>query len=179
MGETESSLGVRPLAALFTQDQKEILDGAIDAAGQVLGTYVHGFFDNDSFRHSFLDWARSSLNLASAGEGPFVTAERAARLNRWADHLRSSLRLDLIRSWVVPRPEMAARYRRSLLGSLITHCDQQHKADRSTQHAPVAQGLPASPSRLVPDRATRKIHPRARDKDRLPTVRPAEFSTGS
>jgi cobyric acid synthase len=39
----------------LTRGNLEILDGAIDRAGHVLGTYVHGFFDNDSFRHSFLD----------------------------------------------------------------------------------------------------------------------------
>jgi adenosylcobyric acid synthase len=111
MGDTERSHGVRPLATLFTRDNLQILDGAVDAAGHVLGTYLHGFFDNDSFRHSFLDWARASQNLAPIQEEQkaFATAEREARLNRWADHLRSSLRLDLIRSWIVPRPEMAIR----------------------------------------------------------------------
>jgi hypothetical protein len=59
-------------------------------------------FDNDLFRHSFLDWARSSVGLAPAQLKMFVTAERDARMNRWADHLRSSLRLDLIRNWISP-----------------------------------------------------------------------------
>jgi adenosylcobyric acid synthase len=109
MGETERSSEVRPLATLFTRDNLQILDGAIDSAGHVLGTYLHGFFDNDSFRHSFLDWARASQKLAPIEEEAFVTAERQGRLNRWADHLRSSLRLDLIRSWIVAKPEMAIR----------------------------------------------------------------------
>jgi len=111
MGETERSHEVRPLATLFTRDNLEILDGAVDPAGHVLGTYVHGFFDNDSFRHSFLNWARASQSLApiKEEERAFVSAEREARLNRWADHLRRSLRLALIRSWIVPRSEMAIR----------------------------------------------------------------------
>jgi adenosylcobyric acid synthase len=111
MGETERSYGVRPLATLYTRDNLEILDGAINRAGRVLGTYIHGFFDNDSFRHSFLNWARASQKLAPIKEEEkvFASREREARLNRWADHLRSSLRLDLIRSWIAPRPEMAAR----------------------------------------------------------------------
>lgn len=109
MGETERSHQVRPLATLLTRDNRQILDGAIDSAGHVLGTYLHGFFDNDSFRHSFLDWARASLKLAPIEEKTFATAEREARLNRWADHLRTSLRLDLIRSWIVRKPEMAVR----------------------------------------------------------------------
>jgi adenosylcobyric acid synthase len=105
MGDTERSRGVRPLATLVARDNLEILDGAIDSTGHVLGTYLHGFFDDDSFRHGFLDWARASRNLASIREDEkaFATADREARLNRWADHLRGSLRLDLIRS---PRSEM-------------------------------------------------------------------------
>jgi adenosylcobyric acid synthase len=77
-----------------------LLDGAINPDGLVFGSYVHGMFDNDLFRHSFLDWARSSVELALAQRKTFVTAERDARMNRWADHLRSSLRLDLIRNWI-------------------------------------------------------------------------------
>jgi len=109
MGETERSSGVQPLARLLTSDNVEILDGAIDSSERILGTYVHGFFDNDLFRHSFLEWARASRKLAPIKETVFVTAEREARLNRWANHLRNSLRLDLIRSWVVPRPQMSVR----------------------------------------------------------------------
>ena len=109
MGETERSHGIRPLARLSTADSVEIPDGAIDSAGHVLGTYVHGFFDNDSFRHGFLDWVRASQKLAPVKEKAFATEEREERLNRWADHLRSTLRLDLIREWIVPRPEMAAQ----------------------------------------------------------------------
>src|SRR5215472_4323789 len=107
MGDTERSLGVRPLATLFTRDNLEILDGAIDSTGHTLGTYLHGFFDDDSFRHSFLDWARASQKLApiSEDEKSFATAEREVRLNRWADHLRNFLQLDLIQSWIVPRSE--------------------------------------------------------------------------
>ena len=111
MGETERAHSVRPLATLFTRDNLEVLDGAIDRDGRVLGTYLHGFFDDDAFRHSFLDWARGFRNLAPLKEEEkvFATTEREARLNRWADHLRSSLRLDLIRSWIVPKPAMAIR----------------------------------------------------------------------
>ena len=111
MGETDRLNQVRPLATLSTRDNVEIVDGAIDSAGHVLGTYVHGFFDNDTFRHDFLNWARASLSLAPIREEEkaFVTAKREARLNSWADHLRGSLRLDLIRSWIASRPEMAVR----------------------------------------------------------------------
>jgi adenosylcobyric acid synthase len=110
MGETDRTAEVQPFARLSSVDGVHILDGAIGSTGLVFGTYVHGVFDNDLFRHSFLDWARASVKLAPAQQKIFATAERDARLNRWANHLRSSLRLDLIRNWIFPKataPEMA------------------------------------------------------------------------
>ena len=38
--------------------------------------------------------------LAPAREKLPVTARRQARIDRWADHLRGSLNLDLIRGWI-------------------------------------------------------------------------------
>ena len=43
-----------------------VRDGAVSASGRVLGTYVHGFFDNDDFRHSFIAAARRAVDLAPA-----------------------------------------------------------------------------------------------------------------
>jgi adenosylcobyric acid synthase len=102
MGETYRTGETQPFARISALDGVHLLDGAISPNGLVFGSYVHGIFDNDLFRHSFLDWARSSLELATAQQKAFVTAERDARMNRWADHLRRSLRLDLIRSWTSP-----------------------------------------------------------------------------
>ena len=102
MGETERTAEARPFARLSTMNGVHLLDGAVSPSGLVFGTYVHGLFDNDRFRHSFLDWARASLRLAPAEPKVWATAERDARLNRWANHLRGSLRLDLIRNWISP-----------------------------------------------------------------------------
>ncbi len=102
MGETERTADARPFARLSTTNGVHLLDGAISPSGLVLGTYVHGLFDNDRFRHSFLDWARASLGLAPAEHKVCATTERDARLNRWANHLRGSLQLDLIRNWISP-----------------------------------------------------------------------------
>ena len=103
MGETDRTPEARPFARLSVAKLEHLLDGAISPTGLVFGTYVHGLFDNDMFRHSFLDWARSSLKLAPAETKLCATTERDARLNRWADHLRASLQLDLIRNWILPK----------------------------------------------------------------------------
>jgi adenosylcobyric acid synthase len=102
MGETDRARDTRPFARVSTGNHGHRLDGAISPNGLVFGTYVHGLFDDDHFRHSFLDWARASRKLTPVEEKAWATSERDARLNRWADHLRSSLRLDLIRDWILP-----------------------------------------------------------------------------
>jgi adenosylcobyric acid synthase len=82
MGETSSVSGV----------------SAADS-GRVWGTYVHGLFDDDAFRHAFLDDVRRQCGLAPAREKLPIAKNRQARIDRWADHLRRSLNLELIRGW--------------------------------------------------------------------------------
>lgn len=102
MGETYLEKAMQPFARILPAGGVESFDGGVSFDGRVFGTYVHGIFDDDPFRHCFVDWVRSSANLSPAQRQAFVTADREARLNRWADHLRSSLRLDLIRGWASP-----------------------------------------------------------------------------
>jgi adenosylcobyric acid synthase len=62
---------------------------------------VHGFFDNDDFRHSFIASARSSVGLVPATAWAYVALEREARIDRLANHLRKGLDMNLIKSWIV------------------------------------------------------------------------------
>ena len=102
VGETFYEPGSRPLANIVRQGiSGSVPDGAVSASGRVLGTYVHGFFDNDDLRHSFLAALRSAVDLAPADNWANIVTEREARINRLADHLRKSLRMNLIRSWIV------------------------------------------------------------------------------
>ena len=70
---------------------------AVMSAGHIYGTYIHGLFDSDELRHNFIDFARDACNLTRASSYAAVTAEREARIDRWADHLRRSLDMKLIR----------------------------------------------------------------------------------
>jgi adenosylcobyric acid synthase len=70
---------------------------AILSAGQVYGTYIHGLFDDDELRHKFLDSTRGTCGLAPVQSRVCVTAQRQARIDRWANHLRQSLDMCLIR----------------------------------------------------------------------------------
>ena len=69
------------------------------AEGRAWGTYIHGLFDDDAFRHSFLKFMRQRCGLAPAQSYAFVTAQREGRIDRWADHLRQSLNMKMIREW--------------------------------------------------------------------------------
>jgi adenosylcobyric acid synthase len=101
VGETHRGDGVQPFARITrSADHVDSFDGAVSSDGSAFGTYVHGIFDDDLFRHSFVDFARASIGLSAAQQRASVASQRDARLNRLADHLRGSLNLDLIRTWI-------------------------------------------------------------------------------
>jgi adenosylcobyric acid synthase len=102
VGETFYETGARPLTDILRQGETEtIADGAVSESGRILGTYVHGFFDRDDFRHAFIRAARVARDLAPSAQWADVAAEREVRIDRLAGHLRQSLDLDLLKSWIV------------------------------------------------------------------------------
>ena len=98
-------------------------------SGRVLGTYVHGFFDNDDFRHAFLAAARRAVDLPPAETWANVAAEREARIDRLADHLRKSLDMNLIRSWIVARRHGGLNQDKQT-GSLVNQESKKHVIER-------------------------------------------------
>ncbi|HNB26644.1 MAG TPA: cobyric acid synthase [Alphaproteobacteria bacterium] len=65
-------------------------DGAISADGRVMGTYVHGLFADDGFRHDFLNRlkARAESGLAYEAQVEQVLDQLADHLERHADTQR-------------------------------------------------------------------------------------------
>ncbi len=101
MGETVYSNGAQPFAQVVIDGSPNPTpDGAMDSHQRVWGTYVHGLFDDDEFRHGFLDVARQNYGLSPKVTAVYTSTERHARIDRWAEHLRQSLNVDLIRGWV-------------------------------------------------------------------------------
>jgi adenosylcobyric acid synthase len=118
VGETFYEPAARPLADIVRQGMTgSVPDGAVSASGRVLGTYVHGLFDNDHFRHAFLAAARRAVDLAPTEIWTNVNAEREARIDRLADHLRQSLDIKLIMSWIVALHRQGRTYRAETVGS--------------------------------------------------------------
>ncbi len=72
-------------------DGAAIDDGAISDNGRAIGTYLHGAFANDAFRHAFVAGARATCGLAPPEAYANVSSEREARLDRLAAHVRGSV----------------------------------------------------------------------------------------
>jgi adenosylcobyric acid synthase len=114
LGETAYETGALPLADIRRQGEASCLaDGAVSESGRVFGTYIHGFFDADDFRHAFVQSARAAVDLAPASDFVVVTRNRQARIDRLADHLRHALDLRTIKSWLCEPPaqqRLASRF---------------------------------------------------------------------
>ncbi len=96
VGETTYVAADAALARLSTGK----LDGAVDASTRVWGTYVHGIFDEDVFRHAVVQAARAFHGLAPARERSAWKQMREASLDRLADHVEAALDLRTILAWV-------------------------------------------------------------------------------
>jgi adenosylcobyric acid synthase len=74
----------------------DAFDGAVDAADRVLGTYLHGIFDNTRFRRA---WLRS-LGWSPPDQEVDLAAVREAAYDRLAAAVRASLDMGLLRQIV-------------------------------------------------------------------------------
>jgi adenosylcobyric acid synthase len=97
LGETVYATGAHPFAEIQRcGETTSRLDGAVSAGHRAFGTYIHGLFNDDGFRHSFLSAARAACGLDPMEQKVFVHAEREQRIDRLADHVRRALDMNLI-----------------------------------------------------------------------------------
>lgn len=115
MGETRYLEDARPFCQLRrTRTVESLADGAVAADASVIGTYLHGLFDHDSFRHGFIRAARGASGLAPATALAGVAGERDDRLNHLAAHVEEALDVDAMLAWIgLPRqPTAGLEHRR-------------------------------------------------------------------
>ena len=64
-------------------------DGAVSADGLVWGTYIHGVFDDPSFRRAWINRVRvrKGLTPGAVADSMEVTRRLTSALDRWADHV--------------------------------------------------------------------------------------------
>jgi adenosylcobyric acid synthase len=96
VGQTSYLEGAEPFARLDSGE----LDGCISADRRVLGTYLHGIFDEDGFRHQFVTTARAFHRLAPPSSFNCWGSQRKESLDRLARQVSASLDLDRLFSWV-------------------------------------------------------------------------------
>jgi adenosylcobyric acid synthase len=109
LGVTEYQSGAKPLLHIRREGHGQFeVDGATSADGRIIGTYLHGLFDDDEFRHAFLRAARAACQLAPPRAFANVKAEREARFDRLAAHVRDAIDLDTILGWLKMRTPQAA-----------------------------------------------------------------------
>jgi adenosylcobyric acid synthase len=89
----------QPDAQAFSVLADGNVDGCISADTRIFGTYLHGIFDDDSFRHTFLNAARAFHHLAHATSFNNWKQKREDSLNRLADAVRQALDISQILTW--------------------------------------------------------------------------------
>lgn len=96
MGRTTLLDGARPIFKIKERSGKkvDIHDGAISGDGRVWGTYIHGIFDNDHFRHQLLEEIRRGKGILSGIQRNY-SVHFEDNLNRLASLVRE--RIDLPR----------------------------------------------------------------------------------
>ncbi len=75
-------------------------DGCITVDGRIFGSYLHGLFDDDNFRHSFINSARAFYQLTVARRLENWKQQREDSLNRLASAVSRAVDLDTVFSWV-------------------------------------------------------------------------------
>lgn len=99
VGETSYSSGAQAFSVL--SDGK--LDGCISADSRIFGTYLHGIFDEDAFRHVFIATARAFHHLGAGSVFENWKQKRETALDRLAATVRESLDMPQILSWIAVR----------------------------------------------------------------------------
>ncbi len=75
----------------------DVLDGSVSADGNVIGTYIHGIFDNDEFRSKLINYLKCKKGLTSS-DGCQVNFKniKEHRYNELADIVRRNIHMDVI-----------------------------------------------------------------------------------
>ncbi len=92
MGRSTGDVGLLELRRI--SDGSVVPDGS--RKGSAWGTYLHGIFDNDSFRRTILDDARGRNGLPLPGAKVSYRNLKEGNLDRWAAMLREHLDMDYI-----------------------------------------------------------------------------------
>jgi adenosylcobyric acid synthase len=90
MGQTQAGDALSSFQVFATpQGAADYRDGALNATGTILGTYIHGLFHNEGFKQGFLDSLRRYWQLPE--RETVIPVERKQQYDRLAQVVRQSL----------------------------------------------------------------------------------------
>ncbi len=98
MGETQLLNDTSPFLKIIERSDKEVCldDGAVSNDGNVIGTYLHGIFDNDEFRFGLINHLRKKRDLSPISQEDLSTDDKERQYDKLADLFRSHINMDLI-----------------------------------------------------------------------------------
>jgi len=100
MGTSKGDIGLFKVRRLDAESESrnsrsEILDGSMN--GNCWGTYIHGIFENDSFRQRIINLARSHKGLPPRESAVSYDKSQESALDRLAAVVRENVDMDIIR----------------------------------------------------------------------------------
>ena len=98
MGETELLNGTSPFLQIIERSDKAVCmdDGAVSNDGNVIGTYLHGIFDNDVFRLELINHLRGERGLPLILPEELCTVDKEREYDKLADWFREHINMDLV-----------------------------------------------------------------------------------
>lgn len=93
MGISRAEAACDAFADLVRSDGTRCADGGVSPDRRILGTYVHGLFEDDTNRHAFVRAARDAAALEPPRALRPYGAQRQMRFDRLGEHVRASLDL--------------------------------------------------------------------------------------
>lgn len=98
MGRTEFFSPFQPAFTITCRSGQAVTqdDGVVRPDGLVMGTYIHGIFDNDEFRRAVVNALRNRKGLAPLAAGESTRQRKEASYNRLAGVVRQNLDMELI-----------------------------------------------------------------------------------
>lgn len=98
LGTTEYLDAAAPFASIVRNGNGtlKLADGCVSKDQRIFGTYLHGIFDEDGFRHAFLRASRAALQMPAPVELIAWSERRRQQLNLLADAFGNALDLGAV-----------------------------------------------------------------------------------
>jgi adenosylcobyric acid synthase len=98
MGETELLNGTAPFLKILERSDKEVCmdDGAVSDDGNVIGSYLHGIFDNNEFRLGLINRLRENKGLNPMLTEELSRVDKEKQYDKLADWFREHINMDLV-----------------------------------------------------------------------------------